>query len=271
MNENSPAEGTPLHSFSRSESADVRNVGTGQPRPGDEEGAPVLHSFPVQVNPALQPPQANPTLQQSSTQANPSLQPFIEGLNELGLAITEQQSQQFLRYQQELLDWNTRMNLTSITKPEEVLIKHFLDSLSLLMVYDAPAARVLDIGAGAGFPGLPLKILRPQWHIVLLEATGKKVRFLQHIIETLQLKDVVAVHGRAEELGHRADYRGLFDLVTARAVTSLPALIEYAAPFCCVGGQMVFPKKGDLAEELARGKRAASQLGTRFKADVQVM
>ena len=124
--------------------------------------------------------------------------------------------------------------------------------------------------SGAGFPGLPLKIVRPQWHVVLLEATGKKVKFLQHVIETLELKDIVAVHGRAEELAHRAEYRSSFDLVTARAVASLPALLEYAAPFCRIGGQMIFPKKGDLAEELARGKRAASQVGARFKADIPV-
>jgi 16S rRNA (guanine527-N7)-methyltransferase len=107
------------------------------------------------------------------------MQTFLEGLHRLGLELTEQQSEQFLRYQQELLDWNTRINLTSITNPGEVLIKHFLDSLSLLMAYDAPYARLLDIGAGAGFPGIPLKIVRPQWRVVLLEATGKKVTFLR--------------------------------------------------------------------------------------------
>src|SRR2546425_11767965 len=167
---------------------------------------------------------------------------FTEGLRQLGLDVNGPAGrerpllQQFLRYRQELLDWNTRMNLTAITDPGEVLIKHFLDSLSLLMVYDRPEARLLDIGAGAGFPGLPLKIARPQWHVVLLEATGKKVTFLRHIIETLQLKDVVAVHGRAEELAHKAEYRGSFTVVTARAVASLPALLEYAAPFCLLGG-----------------------------------
>jgi 16S rRNA (guanine527-N7)-methyltransferase len=138
------------------------------------------------------------------------------------------------------------------------------------MIYDPPRARILDIGAGAGFPGLPLKIVRPQWHIVLLEATGKKVKFLQHIIETLQLKDVEAVNGRAEGLAHKAEYRGSFDVVTARAVASLPVLLEYAAPFCSLGGQIIFPQKGNLAEELVRGKRAASQVGARFKADVPV-
>ncbi|HWZ17932.1 MAG TPA: 16S rRNA (guanine(527)-N(7))-methyltransferase RsmG [Ktedonobacteraceae bacterium] len=129
---------------------------------------------------------------------------------------------------------------------------------------------MLDIGAGAGFPGLPLKIVRPQWHVVLLEATGKKVIFLQHIIETLQLKDVVAVNGRAEDLAHNSEYRGSFDVVTARAVASLPTLIEYAAPFCRLKGQMIFPKKGDQTEELASGKRASSQVGARFMADIPV-
>jgi 16S rRNA (guanine527-N7)-methyltransferase len=199
-----------------------------------------------------------------------NLHSFLEGLHQLGLALTEHQSKQFLSYQQELLDWNTRINLTSITDPEEVLLKHFLDSLSLLMAYDVPKARLLDIGAGAGFPGLPLKIVRPQWHIVLLEATGKKVSFLQHVIETLQLEDVMAAHGRVEELAHKAGYRASFDVVTARAVASLSTLLEYAAPFCRVGGQIIFPKKGDLTEELAQGKRAALQVGARFKADIPI-
>jgi 16S rRNA (guanine527-N7)-methyltransferase len=145
-----------------------------------------------------------------------------------------------------------------------------LESVSYDVSYDPPNARLLDIGAGAGFPGLPLKIVRPQWHVLLLEATGKKVIFLQHVIETLQLKDVIAMHGRAEEFAHKSGYRGSFDVITARAVATLSALLEYSAPFCRLGGQMIFPKKGDLAEELARGKRTASQLGVRFKADIAV-
>jgi 16S rRNA (guanine527-N7)-methyltransferase len=185
-------------------------------------------------------------------------------------AHVQQQIEQFLRYQQELLDWNTRMNLTAITEPEEVLIRHFLDSLSLLSAYDQPQTRLLDIGSGAGFPGLPLKIMRPNWQVVLLEATGKKVTFLRHIIETLQLHDIVALQGRAEELAHQSDYRATFDVVTARAVASLPTLLEYAAPFCRVGGQIILPKKGTLEEEIAQGKRAGQQLGATFKYDVAV-
>src|SRR5919109_395381 len=120
---------------------------------------------------------------------------FVTALHQLGLELSNHQLEQFFRYRQELLDWNTRVNLTAITDPEEVLIKHFLDSLSLLLVYDKSQTSLLDIGAGAGFPGLPLKIVRPEWQVTLLEATGKKVTFLQHMIEMLQLEGVVAVHG----------------------------------------------------------------------------
>src|SRR5438874_2873501 len=206
-----------------------------------------------------------------------ALEVFTQGLHQLGLdangpagRVQGPPLQQFLRYRQELLDWNTRMNLTAITDPGEVLIKHFLDSLSLLIVYDRPGTRLLDIGAGAGFPGLPLKIARPHWQVVLLEATGKKVTFLQHVIETLQLQGVIAVHGRAEELAHKQEYRAAFDLVTARAVAWLPTLLEYAAPFCRIGGQIILPKKGELSEELGQGEWAARQLGAVLKADVAI-
>src|SRR5579875_2837699 len=195
---------------------------------------------------------------------------FNAGLRKLDLDLSEQPIEQLLLYREELLEWNTRINLTAITEPEEVLIKHFLDSLSLLSVYDSPDARLLDIGAGAGFPGLVLKIVRPRWRVTLLEATGRKVMFMQHMIEMLQLEDVVAVHGRAEELGHRTGYRAAFDVVTARAVAALPALLEYAAPFCRVGGRIILPKKGDIAQELAQGKRAAALVGAALETDAPV-
>ena len=195
---------------------------------------------------------------------------FLAGLQQLHLQLSIQQQEQLLRYRQELLDWNTRVNLTAIKDPEEVLLKHFLDSLSLLSVYDKPQTKLLDIGSGAGFPGLVLKIARPQWHITSLEATGKKVTFQKHIIDLLHLDDSVTLHGRAEELAQKTQYRGSFDLVTARAVASLPALLEYCAPYCRVGGEIILPKKGELAEELAQGKRAATQVGAVLKADVPV-
>lgn len=197
---------------------------------------------------------------------------FMQGLRRLDSAVSDQQLQLFLRYRQELIEWNGRFNLTAITDPTEILFKHFLDSASILAVYDnpQPQVRVLDIGAGAGFPGIPLKILRPQWRVVLLEATGKKVTFLRHMIETLGLHDIEAVQGRAEELARQQAYRASFNLVTARAVAALPVLLEYAAPYCRVGGKIVLPKKGDVTEELAQGKLAARQLGTVLRADKAV-
>jgi|SRR5690348_5323820 len=195
---------------------------------------------------------------------------FVQALHRLDPALGEQQVQHFLRYRQELIEWNGRFNLTAITDPTEILFKHFLDSASLLLAFDQPEARVLDIGAGAGFPGIPLKIVRPHWQVVLLEATGKKVTFLRHMIETLELHDIEAVQGRAEELAHRQAYRASFDLVTARAVASLPVLLEYAAPYCRVGGQIILPKKGEITQELVQGKRAARHLGAVLKADLAI-
>ncbi|MDQ2885845.1 MAG: 16S rRNA (guanine(527)-N(7))-methyltransferase RsmG [Chloroflexota bacterium] len=195
---------------------------------------------------------------------------FMTGLRQLDLSLSDQQLEQFLRYQQELLNWNARFNLTAITDPEGVQVKHFLDSLTLLTVRDRSRARLLDIGSGAGFPGLALKIARPEWQITLLEATGKKVTFLRHIIETLHLDGIEAIQGRAEELAHQSSYRAAFDMVTARAVASLPILLEYSAPYCRVGGAIILPKKGELADELLQGKRTAGLLGARFKADLPV-
>ncbi|MEO8972725.1 MAG: 16S rRNA (guanine(527)-N(7))-methyltransferase RsmG [Ktedonobacteraceae bacterium] len=202
-----------------------------------------------------------------SNSNDPSLTAFLEGVRQLGFALNDAQLEQFLTYRKELLDWNTRMNLTAITNPEEVLIKHFLDSLTLLPLIDRPRLRLLDIGTGAGFPGLPLKIARPHWSITLLEATGKKVTFVNHIIDTLHLADVVAVHGRSEELAHKPEYRARFDVVTARAVAAIPTLLEYAAPYCRVGGLIIFPKKGDISDELTQGKRAAILVGAAFKTE----
>ena len=195
---------------------------------------------------------------------------FLEGLHQLHLSLSEQQQQQLLRFRQELLDWNTRVNLTAIKDPQEVLIKHFLDSLSLLSAYDPLQAKLLDIGSGAGFPGLVLKIARPQWYITSLEATGKKVTFQKHIINLLHLDGIETIHGRAEELAQNQIYRASFDVVTARAVASLPNLLEYSAPYCRVGGSIILPKKGELTEELAQGKRAALQVGAILKADVPI-
>ncbi len=196
-----------------------------------------------------------------------ALQEFLQGVQQIGLELSEQQLTQLLRYRDELLDWNTRMNLTAIKDPVEVLSKHFLDSLSLLQIYNRPQTRLLDIGTGAGFPGLPLKIACPDWQVVLMDATGKRIQFLKHVIGVLGLQGVEAVQGRAEELGRQKQYRGMFDLVTARAVSSIANLLENASPFCRVCGKIIFPKKGLLEGELEQGKRAAALVGVRLEQD----
>jgi 16S rRNA (guanine527-N7)-methyltransferase len=193
------------------------------------------------------------------------------GAAALGITLNQDQRRILIHYRTLLLEWNERINLTAITDPTEILTHHFLDSLACALPLSPPRRRaplsLIDIGSGAGFPGLPLAIAFPSWQVCLLEATGKKVRFLAAAIEALGLSNASAVHGRAEEVAHLPLYRGSFDIATARAVASLPALLEYCAPFVKPGGLMLLPKKGDLGEELQLGKRAAPQLGA-FLEDV---
>jgi 16S rRNA (guanine527-N7)-methyltransferase len=199
---------------------------------------------------------------------------LVDGAAALGAPLDTEQVRRFACYRDLLLDWNTRVNLTAITDPTDVATKHFLDSLTCLLApVSAPAGQaphLLDVGAGAGFPGLPLAIARPGWRVTLLEATGKKVRFLEAAIAELGLTNARAITGRAEELAHHADHRGRYDVVTARAVAALPTLLEYCCPFVRVGGHAVSPKKGDLAAETAAGARAAAQLGARLLSPIPV-
>jgi 16S rRNA (guanine527-N7)-methyltransferase len=185
--------------------------------------------------------------------------------------LNSEQRAQLARYRDLLLDWNTRFNLTAIKQPEAVERLLFLDALRMLPAIDAflkegSARQLVDVGSGAGFPGFVLKIARPAIHMTLIEATGKKVTFLQAVIEELGLEGTMALHGRAEELGHEQAYRGRFDMATARAVASLPALIELCFPLLRVGGRGFFPKSSDLGPELAEGKRAAFIVGGRIVA-----
>lgn len=182
----------------------------------------------------------------------------------LGIQLDSAMLAAFGRYRDLLLEWNARINLTAITDPHDVEVRHFLDSLSCVLPVPLEQRRetraLIDIGSGAGFPGLVLAIAFPAWRVTLLEATGKKVRFLETVIEELGLGNVSAVTGRAEELAHLSQYRGAFDVATARAVASLPTLLEYCAPFVRPGGVVLLPKKGDMTEEFEAGRRAAAEL-----------
>lgn len=183
------------------------------------------------------------------------------------------------RYRDLLLEWNTRHNLTALKTPAEVDTRLIAESLRLLPVIDEFIAatahppdrplRLIDIGTGAGVPGLVLAIARPDLDVTLVEATGKKVAFLKHVITELGLKNVQAIHARAEDIAHDPAYREQFDLATARAVGTLPTLVELALPFLRIGGWALFPKGPELGTELAEGKRAAQRLGGRvLRADL---
>ncbi|HEY7976258.1 MAG TPA: 16S rRNA (guanine(527)-N(7))-methyltransferase RsmG, partial [Ktedonobacterales bacterium] len=173
-----------------------------------------------------------------------------------------------------LLDWNTRVNLTSITEPSEIVTRHFLDALTCALALSAETRsrqlRLLDVGSGAGFPGLPLAIVFPRWQVTLLEATGKKTRFQEAAIAELGLTNAHPLHARAEELAHTREQRGRYHVVTARAVAALPTLLEYCAPFARVGGVIIAPKKGNLAQEIAAGRLAATLLGARLLAPIAI-
>jgi 16S rRNA (guanine527-N7)-methyltransferase len=184
-----------------------------------------------------------------------------------GVTLTPQQVEAFGLYYRELVAWNERVNLTSVTDYEAVQVKHFLDSLSCLQILDtlAPDARCIDIGAGAGFPGLPLKMVRPSMRLTLLESVGKKVGFLEHMVKVLRLKDVGVVQGRAEELGRHPDYREVFDVALARAVAQMAVLVEYALPLVRVGGIFVAQKGAEVGEEVESALPAMKVLGGRLR------
>jgi 16S rRNA (guanine527-N7)-methyltransferase len=186
-----------------------------------------------------------------------------------GIDLDERAAARFDVYRDLLVAWNARFNLTAIVEPAEIDRRLFLDTLMLLPAMDAAVAetsspRLIDIGSGAGFPGLALKVARPAWQVTLVEATGKKVDFLRACIGELGLRGVAAHHGRAEDLGRDPAYRERFDLATARAVASLPTLLELCAPFLRLGGRAYFPKGLNLAEEFEAGRRAAPLVGVRL-------
>lgn len=199
----------------------------------------------------------------------PTLELLAQGSQQLNLTLTDQQLAQFARYYQELLLWNDRFNLTAITDDHGVQVKHFLDCLIGLRILEEelrpplaqPALHCLDVGTGAGFPGLPLKIARPQWQWTLLDGTGKKILFLNELVAQLGLTAVTVLQGRAEELGRQVGYREQFDLVTARAVAPLNSLVEYLLPLTRVGGLVMVYKGSSAPQEFMEARKAIDVLG----------
>jgi 16S rRNA (guanine527-N7)-methyltransferase len=191
------------------------------------------------------------------------------GAGKLGIQLNARQIEQFELYYRELVAWNRRTNLTSITAYQSVQVKHFLDSLTITVALSAqevanPDFTIVDIGTGAGFPGLPLKILFPQPRLVLLEPTAKKATFLQHMVHKLELDNVEVLNSRAEEAARLPLYREQFALTLSRAVAPLPTLMELALPFCQVSGRLITQKKGEIEQEVDRAKEAITVLGGRL-------
>lgn len=174
----------------------------------------------------------------------------------------KQQLEKFERYFLELLLWNEKCNLTAITEENEVIIKHFYDSLLIMSLKEwGRSGRLLDIGTGAGLPGIPIKIMNPNMDVTLMDSLNKRVNFLKHIIEMLELKDIDAIHARAEEMGQDKRWREKYDIVVSRAVAKMPVLLEYCLPLLRIGGIFIAYKGAEIEEELAQAKKALQVLG----------
>lgn len=184
----------------------------------------------------------------------------------LDISLSEEQLQQFLTYYEMLVEKNKVMNLTAITEKEEVIDKHFIDSISLNKAMDVTKPlKILDLGTGAGFPGIPLKIAYPNLEITLLDSLNKRIKFLDEVIEALSLEGIVTIHGRAEDYAKQASYREQFDICVSRAVANLATLSEYCLPYVKEGGCFISYKSGSVEEELEQSKKAIFELGGKVK------
>ena len=197
---------------------------------------------------------------------NYNLEKFKNGLQQLHIELSEKQMEQFLQYYEMLVEKNKVMNLTAITEFDKVVEKHFLDSVSLTQQLDLhQPLKVLDLGTGAGFPGIPLKIVFPELEITLMDSLNKRVLFLQDVISSLQLENIEAVHGRAEEAARNKKYRESFDLCVSRAVANISTLSEYCLPFVKIGGSFISYKSSTIEDELKDGKKGIAILGGKVK------
>lgn len=183
-----------------------------------------------------------------------------ESLKELNIELSEKQLNQFYNYMNILIEWNKVMNLTNITEPEEIIQKHFVDSLTILKSIKENDS-IIDVGTGAGFPGMPIKIVFPETRITLLDSLNKRIKFLEEVTNKLELKNIETIHGRAEEVAHNKKYREKYDIAIARAVAPLNVLSEYLLPFVKIGGYAICMKGVKGKEEAEEGKNAIKILG----------
>jgi 16S rRNA (guanine527-N7)-methyltransferase len=194
----------------------------------------------------------------------PEMVVFEQGLMEIGVELNDQQTQQFIDYYEMLIEKNKVMNLTAITEFSEVITKHFLDSLTIIKVIKLSNQKLLDLGTGAGFPGIPLKIVFPELDIVLLDSLNKRLIFLDEVIDALKLKKIITLHGRAEDYGKNPSHREQYDLCVSRAVAKFSSLSEYCIPYVKKGGFFISYKSGKIDEELLSSERALKLLGSKL-------
>jgi 16S rRNA (guanine527-N7)-methyltransferase len=204
-----------------------------------------------------------------------SLELLIAGAKALPVALKPEHLEAFRIYGEELVAWNKDFNLTAITDDDGIQVRHFLDSLSCVLGMEDTGERlsgkhIIDVGTGAGFPGIPLKIIRPGMRLTLLEATEKKVGYLHHVVKRLGLEGVTVMHGRAEEIGQMAQHRERYDWAVARAVAEMPILAEYLLPLVRVGGRVLAQKGESAPAEVQRAEWAITQLGGQMRRLAQV-
>lgn len=184
-------------------------------------------------------------------------------LMDIDISLTNKQMDQFFKYYEMMIDWNERVNLTAITEMEEVVTKHFVDSLTLnkiVLDMEEKDYNLIDVGTGAGFPGIPLKIVFPKIKVTLVDSLNKRVKFLNEVISTLELENIISIHGRAEDLGHNNVSRETYDICVSRAVANLATLSEYCLPFVKPGGSFISYKSGKIEVEMNASKGAIKKL-----------
>ena len=189
---------------------------------------------------------------------------FTEYLSNIEINLNKKQIEQFYDYMKILLEWNEKINLTAIVKEEEIILKHFVDCLTILKNIEQ-GTKLIDVGTGAGFPGIPVKIARNDVEIVLMDSLNKRINFLNEVIEKLKLEKITTIHSRAEELGKNKEYREKFDIATSRAVANLSTLSEYMMPFIKINGKCICMKGSEIEEEKEQAKKAINVLGGKIQ------